>query len=249
MDATYTIREKKDLLQPQSCTCFYMLEIIRRSDMILLDFDGLLVDTEFLHYQAYLQAVNDLGGSLALSFEEYIDISLKGAQAIKKVIDEQCPDLEKRGIPWEQVYSCKKETLLQIVREKPVSLMPGVPELLKWISANKKKASVVTNSPRVLIELVKEKQPLLDQIPHWITREDYKEQKPHPECYQLAKTRYCQASDRVVGFEDSPKGMRALLAAKVPAIMVCPYSQIQSEEFEERGEKRFYSLLEIFSSG
>jgi len=224
-----------------------MLEMLEKTDFILLDFDGLLVNTEHLHYRAYLQAIEQLGSKLTLSFDEYLEISLAGAQAIKTVIDSQCLDLAKKRVTWEHVYALKKQTLIQLVKEKPAELMPGVLSLLKWVKEKDGKAAVVTNSPKSLIDLVKEKQPQLQQIPHWITREEYKEPKPNPECYLLAMKRFCKAGDRVIGFEDSPKGMRALISAQAHAVMVCPFKHIKSSEFEEKGFKRFYSLQEIFS--
>ena len=45
---------------------------------------------------------------------------------------------------------------------------------------------VATNSFREQIDAIRAQLKPLQSIPHWITREDYEKQKPHPEAYLRA---------------------------------------------------------------
>ena len=113
-------------------------------DFLLFDFDGLLVDTEKLHYRAYQQLVKKRGFFLDWSFDQYCAIAHLNDQAIKNTIYQQFPAL--KAISWEILYSEKKALYLEILTSSKVNFMPGVEELLKKIGANSKKSCVVTNS-------------------------------------------------------------------------------------------------------
>jgi HAD superfamily hydrolase (TIGR01509 family) len=98
--------------------------------------------------------------------------------------------------------------------------MPGVAEVLEALAEKGKKRAVVTNSPKEQIDVIKEKLPLLKTIPLWITREDYREAKPAPDGYLKAMGELMIPGDRVIGFEDTIKGLQALLAAGVTGVLV-----------------------------
>ncbi len=185
----------------------------------LFDFDGLLVNTEHLHFKAYKQVCSKRGVRLDWSMATYASYALFCATAVKEAIFDQFPHLEKEAT-WETLYDEKKECYLDLLESEALSLMPGVERLLKKLSTENIKSCVVTNSPLEQIESIKERLPLLKTIPHWITREDYKEPKPHPDSYLTALTRFARPGDRVVGFEDSPRGLKALLGASVEAVLV-----------------------------
>ena len=43
--------------------------------LFLFDFDGLLVNTEHLHYQAYINTLDQLGHKLSLSFGNFLELA------------------------------------------------------------------------------------------------------------------------------------------------------------------------------
>jgi HAD superfamily hydrolase (TIGR01509 family) len=107
------------------------------------------------------------------------------------------------------------------------------------------KRAVVTNSPREQIEIIKESLPVLKSIPLWITREDYSNPKPSPEGYLTAIRKLVEPGDRIIGFEDTLKGLKALLGAGVESILVCPTQSDHVAECISLGAKHFESLSSI----
>ncbi len=80
----------------------------------------------------------------------------------------------------------------------------------------------MTHSPASFVRNIRKRHLLLDTIPHWITREDYVHPKPNPACYQMAINQLARPSDEIIGFEDSPRGLDALLGTRAKPVLICP---------------------------
>jgi HAD superfamily hydrolase (TIGR01509 family) len=77
--------------------------------------------------------------------------------------------------------------------------------------------------------------PLLQKIPHWITREDYQEAKPSPQGYLKAIEKFAHPQDQIIGFEDSPRGLQALLGTKAKPVWVTEVNYPEIPPMIERG--------------
>lgn len=190
--------------------------------LFLFDFDGLLVDTEKLHYQAYINTCAHRGFNLNWTFSRYSLAAHHKATALRDQIYEELPELHLQEPDWKVIYAEKQACLLNILSNNPIPIMPGVEVLLDNLQQSHKQRCVVTHSPRHVIEIIRNKNPILNSIPHWITREDYIHPKPSPECFQYAIDKFGKSGDRIIGFEDSPRGLNALLQTKSQAVLICP---------------------------
>jgi HAD superfamily hydrolase (TIGR01509 family) len=190
---------------------------IHNFQLFLFDFDGLLVNTEHLHYQAYVNALAQRGLSLSLSLADFYRLAQFNATAWREALLAEIPTLD-----WDPFYKEKKKHYLSLLETKSVEWMPGVEPLLLALQKADIRRCVVTHSPREQTLLIKKRLPLLDSIPHWITREDYEKPKPDPECYLRAISLYGKKGDRIVGFEDSIRGIRALSQTSAEPIFICP---------------------------
>ncbi len=190
-------------------------------DLFLLDFDGLLVDTEPIHYQAYINLCAKRGFTLPWTFSQFCEIAHTSAEGLKREIYALFPALYEKEPNWSVLYEEKKREYEDIILKKELSLLPGVFSLIESLKKEKKECCVVTNSVRAHVEKIKTKIPLLQQIPHWITRESYENPKPHPECYQKAIKLYAKGKN-IIGFEDSIRGLKALLQVPCIAVLICP---------------------------
>lgn len=204
-------------------------------DFILFDFDGLLVDTEPLHYAAYMLMCARRGYSLEWSFEKFCHVAHAEASGFFKALRTECPALFASGVSEQVLYEEKKCAYVELLKTEPFALMPGVAALLDHVHSLNKPCAVVTNSPRAQIELIQSRLPLLERIPLWITREDYTCPKPSPEGYELAISQLSCKRKRGIGFEDSLKGLKALISAGVEAVLVCPSSYAGVSEALQRG--------------
>lgn len=204
------------------------MEWIRHFELFLFDFDGLLVDTERLHYEAYRETCAVRGLDLNWDMHEYGRAAYFHASRLREVLMARFPEVLGRDDLWEAFYAEKKERFIELAQS--VQLMPGVEALLKEIAAANKQRAVVTNSTLAMVNSARESLPQLNLIEHWVTREDYKEAKPSPDGYNLAIKRYAKSSDRVIGFEDTPKGLESLIATQraVP-VLVSPFRELFRE--------------------
>jgi beta-phosphoglucomutase len=188
--------------------------------LILLDFDGLLVDTEPVHYRAYVQLLERRGYRLTWSFEEFCKIAHFDSRYIKEGIYRDFPQLYQDEPSWDILYQEKKKIYLELITSQPIHLMPGVETFLNELEKRDKKSCIVTHSPKEQIQQIMDQQPLLKKIRHLVTREDYTQPKPHPDAYLKAVALFAKPQDQVIGFEDSPRGLQALIEARVKAILV-----------------------------
>lgn len=220
---------------------------IESFDLYLFDFDGLLVNTEVIHYEAYKKMCADRGFKLPWSFSRYIEAAHYRAEGLEEQIYAQFPELKKQEPNWEVLYLEKKAALVYLLTHGPIPLMSGVEELLRLLEKKNKKRCVVTHSDPELVQIIRSKNPILDKIPYWVTRHDYGEPKPSPECYLKAIDMYSEAGDKIIGFEDTPRGMNALLGAPAKPVLVSTIDYPELEEFVRQGVLHFHSFEEILS--
>lgn len=178
--------------------------------LFLFDFDGLLVNTEPLHYKAYKESLAGRGIDLGWSVERFYELAHLNATALRDAICQAVPDL---GV-WENFYQEKKALYQTLLEKEPVLLMAGAEKLLTALARTDLRRCIVTNSSRENLERIAHLQPILRTLP-WVAREDYREPKPNPECYRLARAIHGQPGDRAIGFEDSVRGWTALCETPV----------------------------------
>jgi HAD superfamily hydrolase (TIGR01509 family) len=213
--------------------------------LFLFDFDGLLVNTEELHYEAYKQMCSLQGFALPWDFAEYTIYAHDSSESIKKGIYGALPGLYAKEPCWEVLHAEKKRSYMDLLNRGSVSLMPGVKELLHEIKAKGKKRCVVTHSPLEQIKMIRSQNPLLDMITHWITREDYAQPKPNPECYLKAIRMLASPSDKTIGFEDTPRGLRALLGTSASPVLVSPNAHPLLKEISQKSYRHIPSFLAL----
>jgi len=189
--------------------------------LVLLDFDGLLVNTEAIHLAAYERMCAHRGFHLDWNLNAFYEKAHLEASGLKEAIYREFPDLFAQEPNWEILYAEKKKNYKELLKSGLVQLMPGVEKLLRELARLKIKRCVVTNSTKEEIQIIKEMLVPLYSIPYWITREHYSRPKPDAECYLKALSLLAAQKDRVIGFEDSLKGLQALEAAKVKGVLIC----------------------------
>ncbi len=216
------------------------MDWIHKFQLFLFDFDGLLVNTEHLHYQAYVNMLANHGCEVDWSFAKFCALAHLNADALKEQIYAEFPNLNS---DWKMLYGEKKTIYLELLKSGKVELMPGVKELLKELKKANIQRCVVTNSTFEQTQMVCANNPVLQTIPHWITREDYDKPKPNPECYLRAIELYGKKGDRIIGFEDSLRGISALMQTPVLPILICSSHHPLLDE--AKGAIHFQSFKDI----
>lgn len=223
------------------------MEPIQNYNLYLFDLDGLLVNTEEIHFLAYKKMCANRGATLDWDFNRYCQAAHYDSEGLRLQIYDACPKLFQQEQDWQVLYREKQTIIKDLLRSDEVALMPGAEELLTMLKDKNLNRAVVTHSPDELISIIRDKLPLLNTIPHWITRHQYTKPKPNPECYLKAIELLAKPGDKVIGFEDSPRGMTALLGSSAKPILVCQAEYPEIKGFLEMGVERFRSLKEVLN--
>jgi len=207
-------------------------------DLFLFDFDGLLVDTEPVHFQAYKKALEKFNLNLPWDYSTYCKHALFESLGLKKALLAHFTQLKEED--WEPLYENKKQSFLELT-VKNVQLMPGVLEFLSILKTLNKSMVVVTNSPKEHIDQIKNQHPIFQTIDKWLTREDYTSPKPSPDGYLKAME---QKHKKAIGFEDSPKGIKALMQTKATPILI-NQNHAMAFAFAKANKIQMFTSLEV----
>ena len=214
---------------------------IHQYQLFLFDFDGLLVNTEPLQFQAYVNMLANRGLKLDWSFARFCEVAHLNAAALKEALYSQFPDLEPN---WELLHQEKRNEYVRLLVTGKVELMPGAEALLRELSRANIRRCVVTNSLLDQTEAIRSQHPILKTIPAWITREDYSKPKPDPEGYLRAIQLHGQTGDRIIGFEDTLRGLQALQKTSALPVLICPHHHPLLEIATAGGVLHFESLTD-----
>jgi len=224
------------------------MDWILHYQLYLFDLDGLLVNTEEIHFEAYKQMLKGRGYHLPWDFPKYFSIAQQDAEAPKRYIYAEFPKLLQDEPDWAVLYAEKKACYQKLLETTEAPLMPGVEPFLEKLAINKKKRAVVTHSALTFVEALRKKNPTLSLIDHWITREDYSLPKPAPDGYLRAIELLADPGDKIIGFEDSSRGLRSLLQTPAKAILINPFDNALKSQYREQGVQVFSSFEELNAS-
>ena len=203
-------------------------------DALLFDLDGLLVDTEQLHWKAYRSMCEHFGCKLTWGFPLYLEIAGGSAKGIEERMRQELPRLFL-GRTWEELYAIKRQKLFDLLAHSPIPLMKGVAEALPALAEEGVPMAVVTHSPKAFVDLVKKAHPVFEAMTAWVYREMYSAPKPAPDGYLRACQEIGVTPERSVGFEDTVRGIESLVAAGVRPVLVNANDPSARSYCEERG--------------
>lgn len=223
------------------------MDITCEYQLFLFDLDGLLVNTEELHFRAYMQMLAARGFILDWDFATYFQIAQQDAGAPEREIYKKFPKLYEMEPSWAVLYSEKKQAYKKILENEPAPLLEGVDRLLTLLHEHNTKRAVVTHTSRSLVDIIRSQNPLLNTIEHWFCREDYKEPKPSPDGYLKAIDTLASPSCKIIGFEDSYRGMRSLMATRAKPVLVNSHDEALRQTFQKQGVLTFSSFNNLLS--
>jgi beta-phosphoglucomutase len=218
------------------------MSFIQDYQLFLFDFDGLLVNSEELHFKAYQKVCASYGFVLDWTIDRYFQAAHYHSEGLYQALNAQFPQLKEKGPAWDVLYAKKQQAVLELAEKEGVHMMPGAAELLQILNEKNIKRCVVTHSPDWMIKLFRRQNPILDTIPEWITRENYTHPKPHPECYEIAIKRLANKKDAIIGFEDTPRGLQALMKCPLQSILICQAGYPEISSFLQQGVLHYPSL-------
>ncbi len=123
--------------------------------LFLFDLDGLLVNSEELHFLAYKNMLSARGYMLPWDFSRYCRTAHYHSDKIASELYEMFPTLHQQEPSWDVLYMEKRKAMITLLESGAVQLMEGVFDLLTLLKEANVKRCVVTHSPIELVELIR----------------------------------------------------------------------------------------------
>jgi len=182
----------------------------------LFDFNGVLVDDEHVHFEAFRAVLSAEGIELdeARYTERYLGFDDAGA--FRAILEDA-----GRAATQDRVHAlieAKKPAYLTRI-EKALRIFPGAAAVVRRRAALGPVA-IVSGALRHEIELCLDRMGVASAVSFVIAAEDTRACKPDPEGYLLAKERLGSGGERAVVVEDSLAGVEAAKAAGLRCVAV-----------------------------
>jgi len=190
-------------------------------DAILFDFDGVLADTEPLHYHCWKEVLSPFG--IALDWDTYCQafIGISDRLMLAHLCQQVSPPIELQSLI--DQFPAKRERFRELVtRELP--FFAGCREFLDSLRGYK--LAVVSSSGRPEIEPALHRAGLLACFETLVCWADVRNPKPAPEPYLLAASRL--KAQRPLVVEDSEAGVQSARAAGFDVIRVRSPAEVPS---------------------
>jgi HAD superfamily hydrolase (TIGR01509 family) len=181
-------------------------------DAVVLDLDGVLVDSEEAWDGARRALVAERGGEWKEGATEAM-LGMSAPEWSAYVRDELGVDL-----PADHIDADVVRRLLDGYREE-LPLLPGAVEAVRAL-AGRWTLGLASSSNAPVIATVLERAGLDDAIAAWVSSEQVARGKPAPDVYLEAARRLGVDPERCVAVEDSSNGLRAAAAAGMAVVAV-----------------------------
>lgn len=190
---------------------------------VIFDFDGVIVDSEPFHYQAFQRVLQPLG--LGFSWQEYLDcyIGFDDRDAFREVHRQAGRDLSDSLL---QELIDRKAAVFPDVVAGSAQPYPGVVELIRDL-ASQLPLALCSGALRSDILPILEQLGIREHFSVLVTADDVHVSKPDPASYRLAVTRLQEtfpqlafSPNRCFAIEDTPAGIASAVGAGVRVIAV-----------------------------
>lgn len=205
---------------------------------VLFDMDGLMIDSEPLHLQAFNSVLEKYGKHLTEeeNTKRYIGTpDVDGARDM--VIRFNLP------ISAEELVLAKREKTKQLLRNNIVAQL-GLMELLTELKKGGYKIAIASSSQLETIEIIVDELKVTSLIDASSSTGEVKRGKPAPDVYLLAAKKLGVEPLECLVLEDAPKGVQAGKAAGMKVFAI-PSEYTKGEDFS-LADKVLNSLDEVY---
>lgn len=204
---------------------------------IVLDLDGLLIDSEMWSWQAHNQALA-LFDAAPLSLHDVRRLIGFDADDEWAILRTMRPLLDDRGR-----YTEMQRAAFRALRDRSLAPMPGTHDLLAQVAARGLRLGLASNSPLRSINAALEGLGIRDRFAAIASADEVAYGKPAPDVYQLALGRLDVDPSQALAVEDSAIGLTAAHAAGLFCIAVP--SELTAVQDFSRASLRMGSLRDV----
>lgn len=196
-----------------------------RLDAVIFDFDGIVADTEKLHYLAFERVLAPLGRGI--SWDDYVErcIGFDDRDVFRLRLGEG--GIVPEGAALQGLVDQKALAFVELVQEQGAPIYPGVWSLVRRLYEAEVPLCVCSGALRTDIDAVLRATGFGHGFETMVTAEEVSRSKPDPESYLLALRRLTERhpdrrieSGCVVAIEDTPGGIAAARGAGLTVVGV-----------------------------
>ena len=181
-------------------------------EAVIFDMDGVLIDSEPLHFEVDEMVLKHLQIDKGKHYlERYVGYT---NPAMWKIIKEEY-QLEQSI---EGLIELQMRIKLDYLEKSNYVAIDGVLELLNKIQAKKIPLAIASSSPRIFIEAVIDKIQIARYFTTWISGEEVPESKPAPDVFLVAAAMLNVQPENCIVIEDSKSGTIAAKSAGMKCI-------------------------------
>lgn len=208
----------------------------------LFDLDGLLLDTEPLHGQAWRQAAAAF--ALQLGDDNLMQLRGRRRQDNSEQVRRWIAAEGRRPPSNEQLLAVQQPIARRLLARAPA--MPGAQQLVERCTTLGVAMALVTSSSRASLALKSAPHPWLDAIGERVLGDDPElaAGKPAPDPFLLAARRLGVKPQQCWAFEDSPAGARSAAAAGCHVHVLVP-AGLEPGELMELYEPHWHFLASL----
>ncbi|MCU0495129.1 MAG: HAD family hydrolase [Chloroflexaceae bacterium] len=191
---------------------------------LILDFDGLMVDTETPAFESWRMLYAEHGQELSLELWQHALGTNSGFDAMAHLVsllakgDTQNAPIFNRQSPIADLYARRQALKQQLCENQP--LLPGVLELLDQADELGLPCAVASSSGREWVEGWLRRHGVYERFVCIRTANDVAHTKPAPDLFLSAAAGMQRQPGACLVFEDSPNGIRAAQAAGMRCVAV-----------------------------
>ena len=173
--------------------------------LIVFDLDGVLVETKKLHYEAFNKALRDVDTKYEITLEEHL--SKYDGLSTRKKLDLLGCEKGLSGMEFERIWMRKQLYTSQMLRE--LKSDDRIINVLSKLKNDGYTIVVASNSIRDSVKITLLKLGFLEYIDFYLSNEDVRHPKPHPEIYLRAIIESSVSPKETLIIEDSIVGRKA----------------------------------------
>lgn len=202
---------------------------------VIFDFDGVIVDTEPLHYKAFQQILKPLG--LDFSWDEYVKtfMGFDDRDAFIEAFARKARPIDSNTL--KRLIDTKADIFQEVIRDG-VSAYPGVVELVRSLREADIPLAICSGAVRSDILPILEMLEIKEYFELIVTADEVSKSKPDPESYTLAlsklsalKTQLHLTPTTTIAIEDTPAGI--ISAAKSGLSVVAVTNSYPREQLSD----------------
>jgi len=177
---------------------------------IIFDMDGVIIDSEPIHFEVERALLEELGGTFDREFHE----SLVGT--VDELMWSTFREKFDLSIPLNEIIELKKERFLNNLSRVP--LVDGVTNLMSSLHKEGYSLALASSNNRKSVDAIIEKFGLDKYLHYSISGDDVEHGKPNPEIFLTAAKNMNVDPSECLVIEDAGNGVKAAKAASMKCI-------------------------------